>query len=76
MLVECKYWKRPIPQTVVHAFRTVVADSGANVGLIVSLNGFQAGADSAALLSNVHLIDWYIFSRSLLKDGMTITWAS
>jgi restriction system protein len=66
-LVECKYWKRPVPQTVVHAFRTVVADSGANVGLIVSLSGFQAGAESAASLSNIHLVDWYIFQSLFVE---------
>lgn len=25
-LCECKYWSRPIPQEVIHTFRTVVAD--------------------------------------------------
>jgi restriction system protein len=67
MLVECKHWKRPIPKSVVHAFRQVVTDSGANVGLIVSLNGFQVGAESAASLSNIHLVDWYIF-QSLFAE--------
>jgi restriction system protein len=66
-LVECKYWKRPVPQTVVHAFRTVVTDSGANVGLIVSLSGFQAGAENAAALSNIHLVDWYIFQSLFVE---------
>lgn len=66
-LIECKYWKRPVPQTVVHAFRTVVADPGANVGLIVSLRGFQAGAESAASLSNIHLVDWYIFQSLFVE---------
>jgi hypothetical protein len=30
-----------VPQTVVHSFRTVVIDSGANHGLIISSGGFQ-----------------------------------
>src|SRR5690554_488282 len=42
-LCECKYWKNPIPQTVIHAFRTVISDYGANWGLIISSNGFQSG---------------------------------
>ncbi|MFE7244868.1 restriction endonuclease [Streptomyces sp. NPDC057580] len=57
-LFECKYWTRPVPQTVVHAFRTVVIDTGANAGLIVSKSGFQSGANNAASFSNVKLIGW------------------
>ncbi|QFY44025.1 restriction endonuclease [Candidatus Methylospira mobilis] len=41
---ECKHWQRPIPQTVVHAFRTVVSEIGANVGYIISMAGFQSGS--------------------------------
>jgi restriction system protein len=66
-LFECKHWKRPIPQTVIHAFRSVVADSGANTGIIVSRTGFQAGAENAAQFSNVHLVDWGIF-QALFAD--------
>jgi hypothetical protein len=62
-LFECKYWKEPVTQTVVHAFRTIVIDSGANTGLIVSRRGFQSGADAAAQFSNVHLLDWYEFQE-------------
>lgn len=57
-LFECKHWQRPIPQTVIHAFRSVVADSGANSGIIVSRSGFQAGAESAVQFSNLKLVDW------------------
>jgi len=60
-LVECKHWKNAVPQTVVHAFRTTVIDSGANVGFIVSLRGFQSGAVNAAALTNIHLVDWPAF---------------
>jgi len=66
-LFECKHWRRPIPQTVAHAFRTVVADSGANAGIIVSLSGFQAGAEKAVQFSNVHLVDWDVF-QALFAD--------
>lgn len=57
-LFECKHWKRPIPQNVIHAFRSVVADSGANSGIIVSLSGFQPGAEGAVQFSNLKLVDW------------------
>lgn len=55
-LVECKFWSRAVPLEVVHSFRTVVADSGAHRGFIVSLVGFQEGAHSAASMTNVELV--------------------
>jgi restriction system protein len=42
-LVECKNWSAAIPQTVVHAFTTVMHETGGNVGFIVSREGLQAG---------------------------------
>jgi restriction system protein len=62
-LFECKYWKKPVTQTVIHAFRTIVMDSGANAGLIVSRRGFQSGAEAAAQFSNIRLLDWYEFQE-------------
>lgn len=58
IVCECKYWKAKIPQNVVHGFRTVVADMGANVGYIVSLAGFQDGAAKASELTNLELLTW------------------
>jgi hypothetical protein len=55
-LVECKFWNKAIPQEVIHAFRTVVADFGANHGFIVSRVGFQAGAKAAIRNTNVTLL--------------------
>lgn len=55
-LIECKYWETKVSQETVHGFRTVVQDSGANAGYIVSLNGFQSGAYEAAALSNIFLV--------------------
>ncbi|MDX2273591.1 MAG: restriction endonuclease [Cyanobacteriota bacterium] len=60
-IIECKRWFEPVPQTVVHAFRSVVGDCGANWGAIVSCNGFQSGAYEAAQYSNVRLLTWYDF---------------
>jgi hypothetical protein len=68
-LVECKNWAARVPKSVIHAFRTVVADSGANVGYIVSRAGFQSGALSAAELTNVRLVTWEEF-----QDGFERTW--
>jgi len=60
-LCECKYWSSSIPKTVVHAFRTVVADFGANLGYLISKLGFQSGALEAAHNSNVELVTWTEF---------------
>lgn len=58
ILCECKFWKAAIPQAVIHSFRTVTADAGANVGYIISLNGFQAGALQAVEQTNIKLVTW------------------
>ncbi len=58
---ECKHWQARVPQTVIHSFRTVVADSGANVGYIISAAGFQSGAFTAAELTNLRLVTWEEF---------------
>ena len=65
-IIECKLWNSPVPQTVVHAFRTVVGDSGANWGAIISSNGFQRGAYEAAQYSNVRLFSWDEFQKLFL----------
>jgi hypothetical protein len=69
VLVECKHWKGRVPQTVVHAFRTVIADAGANTGYIVSSAGFQAGALAATELTNVKLRSWLEF-----QDDFELSW--
>ncbi|OHU84112.1 MULTISPECIES: restriction endonuclease [Pseudoalteromonas] len=43
-LVECKNWSNSIPQSVVHSFTTVMHETGANIGFIVSKKGLQKGA--------------------------------
>jgi restriction system protein len=55
---ECKHWRTPVPKTVVHAFRTVVSDGGANVGYLISSAGFQSESVAAAETSNVRLRTW------------------
>ncbi|MEW6532783.1 MAG: restriction endonuclease [Thermodesulfobacteriota bacterium] len=60
-LVECKHWASAVPKTIVHAFRTVVSDFGANVGYIISSQGFQTGALTAARNSPLRLVTWEDF---------------
>jgi len=55
-LCECKYWGKPIPQEVIHSFRTVLVDFGAHRGFIISRTGFQAGAKEAVRNTNLDLL--------------------
>lgn len=66
-LCECKRWKSSVPKTVVHAFRTVISDYGANWGLIVSSRKFQKGAYEAASNSNVKLVTWSQFQELFVE---------
>lgn len=56
ILVECKFWNKPINQETIHSFRTVVADFGANIGFIISKNGFQKGSYAASEKTNIKLV--------------------
>jgi restriction system protein len=60
---ECKHWRSSVPKAVVHSFRTVMADAGASVGLIVSAAGFQKGAYEAVAYSNIRLVTWLEFQQ-------------
>lgn len=55
-LVECKYWRRKVPKSVVLAFDAIVSDVGANFGLIVCEKGFQRGALQAAEHTVIRLV--------------------
>lgn len=57
-ICECKFWNMPVSKEKIHAFRTVVHDSGSMVGIFISKNGYQSGAYEAAYCSNVLLKDW------------------
>lgn len=61
ILCECKYWNTNIPQEKIHAFRTIVSDSGANLGLFITTSNYQIGAQNAALYSNIKLLTWESF---------------
>ena len=55
-LCECKFWSKPVPQEVIHSFRTVLSDFGAHRGFIISRAGFQAGAKEAVTKTNLDLL--------------------
>lgn len=52
-VVECKNWDATVPQSVVHAFTTVMHETGANIGFIISKHGLQSGADRYTANTNV-----------------------
>jgi len=52
-IVECKNWNTTVPQSVVHSFTTVMHETGANVGFIVSKHGLQSGAKQYTRNTNI-----------------------
>ena len=70
VLCECKLWKQSVPQSVVHSFRTVVNDSGASLGLLISPRRAQRGAYQATEHSNVHILSWAEF-QAMFEDRWT-----
>lgn len=67
IICECKFWDKPIPQEKIHAFRTVINDSGATLGIIISKAGFQKGAYFSADNSNIKLLTWENFLELLFE---------
>jgi len=68
VLCECKHWDKPVPQNVIHGFRTVCSDAGAHFGLIISKKGFQAGAEETRIATNVHLMDFEEFQATFIAE--------
>ncbi len=66
-IVECKWWKKRVSQSVVHSFRAVVDDLGANIGIIVSQRGFNKGCYEAANNTNILLLTWEEFQKQFIK---------
>jgi hypothetical protein len=54
-IVECKYWNRRVSKETVMALSGIVADCGADKGIIISKKGFQSGAVRAATKTNIIL---------------------
>jgi hypothetical protein len=54
-LVECKHQKRKVTKSAVEALKSIVLDTGAEKGLLLSEVGFQPGAIAAANRTNVAL---------------------
>ena len=54
-LLECKHWQTRVSKLHVLALREIVADTGADRGILLCEAGFQIGAIEAAALTNVQL---------------------
>jgi Restriction endonuclease len=54
-VVECKLWNRAIPKEKVATLQSIVADIGADRGLLISEKGFQPGAHEMAKSKNITL---------------------
>lgn len=63
IICECKNWQANVPRQVVHAFRTVMNETGAHRGFIISRAGFQAGAIDAARDTNIDLVTFEEFQE-------------
>ncbi|TIY11330.1 MAG: restriction endonuclease [Mesorhizobium sp.] len=67
--VECKYWKTAVNKLHVLALREIVADCGADRGIILCEEGFQSGAIEAANLTNVQVTSLAALAESS-KDAI------
>lgn len=68
IVVECKHWKNKIPQTVIHGFRTIVSDIGANLGIIITTSNYQSGAYEAVKYTNIKVLTWDEFQCEFKKQ--------
>ena len=62
-VVECKNWNSAVPQTVVHAFTTVMHETGANIGFIISKHELQSGAAQYTRHTNISGLTYLEFQQ-------------
>jgi hypothetical protein len=67
-LVECKCWQTAVSKLHVLALREIVADLGADRGILLSEAGFQSGAVEAATLTNVHVTSLHELAGTARAD--------
>lgn len=67
-LVECKHCKTRVSKLHVLALREIVADIGADRGILLSETGFQSGAIEAANLTNVQVTSLAEVSATARND--------
>ncbi|HFT6532715.1 TPA: restriction endonuclease [Escherichia coli] len=62
-IVECKNWSNSVPQSVVHSFTTVMHETGANIGFIISKHGLQQGAKQYTQNTNITGMTYLEFQK-------------
>ena len=65
VLVECKAWNQPIEKDVVAKLGYILGDVGINKGIVVSLEGWRAGAETAAVELGIELWDRFELEKRL-----------
>lgn len=55
-IIEAKHWNSPVTIEKVNALTTVVKNTGADRGFIISKSGFQRGAINASKFNNITLL--------------------
>ena len=55
--IECKFWNKKVPQSVVSNLVTTLDDTGIEKGVIVSKEGFTSGAVALAKRYNIGLVE-------------------
>jgi hypothetical protein len=73
-LVECKFWKSRVPKEKVMALKAIVEDVGADRGFLLSEEGFQSGATTAARFSNITLTNLEDLRANAEADFQAIRW--
>ncbi len=67
-IVECKWWNNKIPQTVIHAFTTVMSEIGGNFGFIITKEGLQSGAIKYLDFTNIKAMTFLDFQKMYFSD--------
>ena len=66
-IIECKNWNQAVNQSIIHAFTTVMHETGGDIGYIISKKGFQAGAKEYSRYTNIRLFTFDDFQKHYLK---------
>lgn len=61
--IEAKYWNSNVTKETVHAFFTILQNTGADRGFIISKTGFQSGAIEATKHTNISLYTFEEFKK-------------
>src|SRR5436190_13662071 len=69
-VLECKNWETRVSQTIIHAFTTVMHETGAHIGYIISKAGFQSGAYDYITNTNISVFMFSEFQNKYFNKLM------